>query len=554
MRPTALARLWRTLRPLRGRQLVALARHRLSRGVRPRPWPGPPPELRMERARAPFLGAPEHAGYEPGERIRLLNRTLDVRSGIDWDVTRLGPLWSYHLHQFEYLRASELPPDARAELILDWIARHPRGVGWDPHPTSLRIFTWIKLLLTPGALALDAAARDQVLASLGAQLRTLEAHLETHLLANHYLANLLALVLGGVALASEDADRWLAHERALRAELDEQILPDGAHVERSPMYHASLLELLLDLWNAVQAASGRAPAALEAALPGAIARMLGALRLFTHPDGRIALFGDSAFGVAQEPEVLERYAASLGVTPRDPEPPGVLRHAGFVRLAAGPFSLLVSVGPIRPAYQPGHAHADALAFELCFGGTRVVTDAGVGDYRPGPWRDESRATRSHATIEVRGRDQAELWAAHRVGGRPRVALTALVPARAVEAWCSGWATPRTRHRRRIEVRSDGVEILDRIEGRPEPVHLVLPLAPGLEPHLSGGRVELALASGGRLELVLPEGPTWRIERSPYFPEFGRRLERPALVGRSDRFAAGRWVLREASASPLPPSR
>ena len=46
---------------------------------------------------------------------------------------------------------------------------------------------------------------------------------------------------------------------------------------------------------------------------------------------------------------------------------------------------------------------------------------------PGARRDASRATRSHATVEVDGRDQAELWAPHRVGGRPRVALLEVAP-------------------------------------------------------------------------------------------------------------------------------
>jgi uncharacterized heparinase superfamily protein len=33
-----------------------------------------------------------------------------------------------------------------------------------------------------------------------------------------------------------------------------------------------------------------------------------------------------------------------------------------------------------PSYQPGHAHCDALSFELCIGRERVVTDTGVTEY------------------------------------------------------------------------------------------------------------------------------------------------------------------------------
>ncbi len=545
MSPPTPARLWRTLRRLRGDQARAQLRHRLRGAPAPRPWVGEAPELGVQAPRAPFLHAPPHARYEGEGTFDLLNREVEFRQGIDWDYTEEGPLWAFHLHQFDYLRAPHLDPRTRTALLLDWIERHPRGVGWLGHPLSLRTMNWLKLLLTPGAFDLNEATGRFLRASLGQQLQVLAARPETHLLANHYLSNLLALVFAGIVLDGPAAERWRGLQAALRVELAEQVLADGAHFERSPMYHALLLEAVLDLAN-VAAASARTPEGLEETLRETAARMLGALRVWTHPDGRIALFGDSALGIAQEPATLERYAAALGIAVKEPARDGLLERARFVRLAAGPFHAIATFGDPSPDYQPGHSHADALSFELSLGSQRVVTDTGVAEYVRGAYREASRATRSHATLEIDGRDQAECWHSFRVGGRPRVELLHAEPDRVAEGTCASWATPQVVHRRRFRVDERTLQILDAVEGRPHRVRLTLPLAPGLEPELSAEVARLRLPEGRRLEIALPRGVGWRVERRLYFPEFGRVVERAALVGEGARLPSSTWLFRFAS--------
>jgi len=531
-------RVWRTVRHLQARQVAGQLRLRLV-GHRRRRLPCPPPGLALERPAVPFLPAPAFAWSDGGRRFRLRNRSVGFRERVDWSHADDGPLFAYDLHSFEWLRHPALAPKARATRMLDWIEHHPRGIGWDGHPLSLRTVAWQKCLLTPGAVELEPGARTRVLASLAEQLETLAANLETGLLANHYLSNLLALVFAGLAQEGPAADRWLGHGALLADELAEQVPPDGLHYERSPMYHAVLLEAVLDCVNLVRARPGRAPDSLASALGDAAARMRGALQVMTHPDGGIALFGDSAFGVAHEPEALARQADALGVAARAPARPGVLADTGFVRLEAGPFVLIASVAGPMPAYQPGHAHCDALAFELSVDGTRVVTDTGVSEYIPGRLRDLARATRSHATLEVAGHDQAELWAAHRVGGRPEVQLTALEPGRALEAWCAGWATRQTRHVRRLALAPDGVLVEDRLEGAPRRARLALPLAPGLAVRRLDDAVEVTLPGGASLGIRLEGGPRLGIDHGPCFPEFGRSEERPVLVAEADPWPATR---------------
>ncbi len=63
--------------------------------------------------------------------------------------------------------------------------------------------------------------------------------------------------------------------------------------------------------------------------------------------------------------------------------------------------------------------------------------------------------------------------------------------------------------------------------------MLLPLAPGIEPLLDGTRARLRLPGGGWLRIELDGGPRLRVARAPYFPEFGRRLERSVLVAEAD---------------------
>jgi uncharacterized heparinase superfamily protein len=311
------------------------------------------------------------------------------------------------------------------------------------------------------------------------------------------------------------------------------------------MYHAAMLEGVLDLLNLCRAAPERAPDGLPNALAEAAGRMLEALLVLTHRDGRIALFADSALDLAADPDAIRCQAERLGVegaAAAGARGSACLRDTGYVRLVAGEWDLIASVGGPSPSHQPGHAHCDALAFELACAGHRVVTDTGVFEYVEGERRRRSRATASHATIQIDGEEQAEIWASHRVGGRPRVALVDFRAegqgAASAEATCRGWSRPRTLHRRRFFVAADGIELEDSVEGPARSIVSRLPLAPGVEVELrtaaAAGPVAVCRLRAEDLDLVveieLPAALVWRVEDGDAYPSFGRALRRPVLVG------------------------
>src|SRR5205823_3153302 len=163
-----------------------------------------------------------------------------------------------------------------------------------------------------------------------------------------------ALLFAGSLFEGACAERWRARGlRILEQELPRQILSDGAHVERSPMYHSIVLEDVLDLCNLRRAFDVPLPN-----LSNFASQMLGWLERMIHPDGKISFFNDAAFGIALDPSALQAYAGRLGI----PATAMVLGESGYVRLENDHVVVIFDAAQLGPDYQPGHGHADTLSF------------------------------------------------------------------------------------------------------------------------------------------------------------------------------------------------
>ncbi|MDA8091371.1 MAG: alginate lyase family protein [Nitrospiraceae bacterium] len=353
--------------------------------------------------------------------FRFINIIQSFPPGeVDWRSTDKPKLWRYNLHYFDCLRDEGRRPDSCIRLLDHWIALNPPGApdAWEPFPVSLRVVNWIKFFnkrenrgsLKPGWLE-----------SLYSQILWLEDNIESHLLANHYFKNAKALIFGGLFFGGDDAGRWLKRGlHILSAELDEQVLPDGGHFERSPMYHAMALEDCLDLYNLCRGQDAPALRSLSQRLRTKARDMVHFLLGMTHPDGRIALFNDAAFGIEAEPAELagyyealcgERAAATEATMWSFPD-------TGYYVMAPEPGTrMIIDCGPVGPQYQPGHSHSDILSFELSLKGRRVIVDSGCFQYEDGETRRYNRGGAGHNSVTIDGRDQSEVWGAHRCARR-----------------------------------------------------------------------------------------------------------------------------------------
>ncbi len=389
-----------------------------------------------------------------------------------------------------------------AGLIARWIRENPRGTrpAWDPYPLSRRVVNWIKWLLSGGE------AWPEMLESLAAQAEWLSRRLELHLLANHLFANAKALVFAGCFF---ERDKWLRSGlELLEREIPEQILSDGGHFERSPMYHALILEDLLDLVNLGRAYPGLLPDWSPVA-----AKMLGWLERMLHPDGQIPFFNDTTFGVAPEPRLLFEYGQRLGIRPARVE----LGESGYIRLENESTVVLFDAGPIGPDYQPGHAHADTLSFELSHRGCRLLVNSGISTYEPGPERQWQRGTAAHNTVRVDGLDQSEVWKAFRVARRARPMDVRTDHRTWAEAAHNGYhrlKEPVT-HRRRVELFPDRMVVTDSLEGRG--THLI--------------EVFFHFHPAATVEVRFDARLRQELQETHFYPGFDRAVPNRTLIGK-----------------------
>jgi uncharacterized heparinase superfamily protein len=411
----------------------------------------------------------------------FVNQTANLGFPVDWSAKGMPRLWSYNLHYFDWLwsfldersKTEDERWESAKRLTHDWMINHPpskTAEGWEPYPVSLRLINWSLLygVKHRDLVQQDEAFQLQLLESIGRQVKWLELNLETHIQANHLLENLAALVCVACVFEGDEANRVLSrYLPMLNREIDEQFLADGMHYERSPMYHLRVLWLV----EMLGAAGSPEVQVAVSEVGGKMKRALGCLR---HPDEEISQFNDAVIGIYQDNWRTKPESGSWA-----------LPEAGYYgyRNDEGDY-LAIDAGAVGPDYQPAHAHADFLSFELSLAGHRVVTDTGVGTYEIGSQRLYDRSTAAHSTVEVDDENSVEVWSGFRVGRRtePRVLrwepredgcfLEAEhygynhLPSRAIHRRTFEWQTAQIEIRDQITI-SESVNIASRIHLAPE---------------------------------------------------------------------------------------
>jgi len=326
----------------------------------------------------------------------------------------------------------------------------------------------------------------------------------------------------------------------LSQQLPEQILPDGGHFERSPMYHALVLEDMLDLVN------------LERKFPipfsewqifvdswqEVVIRMTRWLRVMQHPDGEISFFNDSAIGIAATPRDIFTYAGRLGIGISGLSAARItmLRESGYLRIDWRNLVLILDAAPVGPDYLPGHAHADTLSFELSFAGQRVFVNSGTSCYGNSVERIRQRDTAAHNTVVINDQNSSEVWGVFRVARRARPKIDKIQDEGErvfIAASHDGYSHLKGGdiHIRNWVVSSDAVILEDEIIGPFDRAEARFHLHPDVaiyKEFADERRVILQLPNGGIANFCV-EGGLLRIESSTWHPEFGKSVGSACIV-------------------------
>jgi hypothetical protein len=447
------------------------------------------------------MGVRDEAEHVLAHRVDFLGSGLvDLGPEIDWHRDfKSGYRWSQRFYQdievtrldddsdakvpWELSRGHQLLTLARAARLFEderyaaelerqldsWLEANPPGIGinWvTPMEVGIRSVNLVWAIATLEEWRpLDAQVRDRLIASLRWHGHHIEANLEgtPYLRSNHYLGDILGLLLLGSVLSGEPAaSKWSAFaRREFEREIVRQVHEDGVSFEASLAYHGLVLEMLLVA--AFVAAWAGTPLSNE--FHQRLRRMAGVSQSVRHPNGRIPLFGDQDSGrilpegFARPPthdNLLWLAAAVVGATkpfdgPVNPEvawtfgvdrwrrvaelpgpqvAPDAFRDGGIYVLRSIRTHVVVRCGDVGQSGSGGHSHNDALSYELSVDGVPLIVDSGTYAYTfDVEARNRFRSTRAHNTVlvddmEIHPIDPARIFELRRFA-RPEVEVCRL---------------------------------------------------------------------------------------------------------------------------------
>ncbi|HEX4071643.1 MAG TPA: alginate lyase family protein [Planctomycetaceae bacterium] len=555
-----LPRLIRTIRHLRPSQIYWRGRYTVQRRAR-RAWGarsgpaislnGSVPRLRDDfptdailfddTPLDPTLVAQLSAGqFVHLNTLRDLGRPPDWLFGkIDhdrlWTVTLHYHRWAYDLARLAAANDSTAEEAGRlfVEFVSDWIGRSDLAaagaaeLAWNAYATATRIGWWIRAAVLLGAewWSNRGDFDRSFLSSLWRQAEYLAGNIEWDLRGNHLLRDAVGLAFAGRFFDGPHAKKWLCAATDLaQSQLVEQVLDDGGHFERTPLYHLKVMEDFFALSRLIE------DEGVRHSLESTVLRMAEFLRWVRHPDGDILLFNDAALDDEMPPDAMFRLLEQSGHSIDATLPQGG-RHFAQTGLAVwhgSPWSVFIDVGLIGPDYQPGHGHADSLTLECSFDGERLFVDPGTHSYDRDERRAYDRSTAAHNTICVDGTDSSEVWHIFRVGRRARARdVDVRIEQDGFDASAAhdGYAhLAGVIHRRQVQLAEGGrrLLIIDRIEGTGR--HRVAGgwlLHPDWSAAQSGGGWEVR--QEGRALRVNLDGPAdlqTGVATRPWHPRFG----------------------------------
>ena len=433
--------------------------------------------------------------------LTLLNETRKLGR---WNYSDASHLWNFNVHYLEYLvplyslwnsTGDEKYKTKINQILFDWYE-----VG-SVEPDSNQSYT-ISLRIVNQLIISEAVDdRQRLYESIFAQYRYLIKHQETHLLGNHYLENLKAIVICSVIFDQDDVYR--AYIKKLLNELDEEITEDGLHFELSLMYHKIVLEDLIRVAVVLKTAGKSEYGEVREK----IQLMVTALYSLERNINRTPLFNDAGDNIAKTRESLLRTCEKLF----DIKPVRKEQIAGYYRLDDGKATMIMDCGELSPTYMPGHAHCDCLSFELFYEGVLLFTNSGTYQYQ-GDKRKYFRSTAAHNTVKINGHEQSELWGEHRAGRRIKE-IRGKLDGKSITGSYTNYCGEH--HSRTITLEDDTLTVLDKTDGEGESY---LHLAPGLK------YIDNVIVGNGLKMIIEPVNAKDRTENSFYADEFGKLLD------------------------------
>ena len=376
--------------------------------------------------------------------MNFLNAELFGDKKITWELNRHQ--YFALLGQAYWLTGDERYAETFANHINSWLAENPpkRGINWASSlEVAFRSISWTWALhFFKRSEALTPETFLSVAKFLYIKATHLETYLSTYFSPNTHLTGeaLGLFYLGTMFPEFKDSARWRETGlRILLEQLERHVQPDGVYFEQSSYYHRYTADFYLHLRILLEANNEAAPARVDEKLQ----QLLDFLMYITRPDGKTPLFGDDDGGrlMKLDNRAANDFRATLATGA------AVFNRGDYKFVAAEPaeetlwllgtaaFSKLDQLQASEPASRSkgfkdsgyyvmrdswtaeanylffdcghhgadncGHAHADALSFELAVNGQTMLIDPGTYTYTASKeLRDSFRSSSAHNTLTV----------------------------------------------------------------------------------------------------------------------------------------------------------
>lgn len=379
-------------------------------------------------------------------RLNYLDSQVAGDKKIVWELNR-------HQHfavlgQAYWLTNDERYAQAFVAQVESWMDQNPPklGINWASSlEVAFRSISWLwALCFFKDSTVLGSATFVRMLQFLYLHARHIETYLSTYFSPNtHLTGEALGLFYLGTFLPEfKEARRWRTSGlRILIEQLPIHVKSDGVYFEQSSYYHRYTTDFYTHLWLILHANGDEPPAELSEKLQ----LLLDHLMYISRPDGTTPLFGDDDGGrlVTLEPRAGNDFRAALSngaaifKRPDFKYVAGAIAEETFWLVGPKEVALLDSLDAVAPGHDSvgfehggiyvmrdgwaqdsnyllfdcgphginncGHAHADALSFEVASKGQSLLVDPGTYTYTASQEnRDWFRSSAAHNTLTVDG--------------------------------------------------------------------------------------------------------------------------------------------------------
>lgn len=423
-------------------------------------------------------------------------------------------LWVFNLNYFDYL-LSDLNTKKCNDFIEDWFNLRRddfRSSAWHPYPSSLRAVNFIKYHLTKNKI------EHKFLNILYFHGHLILKRIEYRVLGNHLIKNLKALIFCGCFFKTRKSDYWLDFAmKRLMNELDDQLLSDGLHFERTPAYHNQVLEDLVDILIILKSYSLKDNECKK--IKESISKMLYRSHRLNHPDGDVSFFNDSVFGMSKKTDDIESLIKknNLRIDPLKTE------SKNFLSRAFGDFFLILNLSSINDSYQPAHSHADNLSFELSFKNKRIIVNSGISTYEDSNLRNYQRSSKAHNMITLDDENTSEVWSAFRVARRVNTKILNIEDEKNfLKVVASYEDLNRSKVERRFKITNSKLKVMDKVANSNKKKITYLHLSPDVYIENDKDQINI-LMKGEQIFTLIHDYNHFNIENTYWYPSFGTAI-------------------------------